>query len=115
MSTTSSSELESPGQASGPSSRTDFTKKEDEAYDLALKRFLKLLKDPKSEIPPGQLMSFLGKVGYRVEQEKPEHNQIKQQNIFAILPGLPPERQEQILAGFEREIQKARKELPSGR
>ena len=60
-------------------------------------------------------MAFVAKVGFRVEQEKgPERPQVQTNNIFAVLGGLPPERQEQILMGFEKQIQKARKELPRG-
>ena len=114
MSTTNSSEPENPGQESEPSSKPDFSKEENRLRKLANARLYKLLKDPNAEVPAGQLMAFVSKIGFRVEPEKNDQPKIQNQNIFAILPGLPPERQEQILAGFEREIQKARKELPSG-
>ena len=110
----SSSDPETPGAESESSSKTDFSREENRLRKVANSRLLKLLEDPDAEVPAGQLMAFVSKVGFRVEAEKNDQPQIRQQNIFAILPGLPPERQEQILAGFEKEIQKARKELPRG-
>lgn len=81
----------------------------------SFRRALKMLKDPKVDIPPGQLLAFVSKVGDDFGgKEVSDKPQIKQQNIFAILPGLPPERQEQILSQFEKELTKARKELTSG-
>ena len=100
--------------ASESSSKPDFSQEENRLRTLANERLRKLLEDPDAEVPAGQLMAFVSKIGFRVEVEKNEQPKIQNQNIFAILPGLPPERQEQILAGFEKQIKQARKELPRG-
>lgn len=60
-------------------------------------------------------MAFVAKVGFQPEVVKTDTPAIKTQNIFAILGGLPEERQQEILAGFQRQIDTARKELPSGK
>lgn len=99
------------------SSKPDFSAKENELRKVANARLLKLLEDPDAEVPAGQLMAFVAKVGFRVEPEKVEKQAIQTQNIFAILGGLPPERQDQIIDGFQKQLdnaRKARKELPSG-
>ena len=99
------------------STSPDFSQEENRLRKIANKRLLKLLEDENAEVPAGQLMAFVAKVGFQVQAEKPEQTKIENQNIFAILPGLPEDRQEQILSSFESQIKqarKARKELPSG-
>ena len=110
----SSSEQESPGAESESSSKIDFTGEENKLRKVANARLLKLLKDPDAEVPAGQLMAFVAKVGFRQEVEKPDQPAIKANNVLAILPGLPPERAEELLAGMQAQIDQARKELPSG-
>ena len=102
------------GVESESSTSPDFAEQENKLRKIANKRLLRLLEDENAEVPPGQLMAFVAKVGFQVQAEKPERTQIENQNIFAILPGLPEERREQILSSFERQIRQARKELPSG-
>jgi hypothetical protein len=95
----------------------DFSKAENQLRKVANSRLLKLLKDPDADVPPGQLMAFVAKVGFQVQADKPEQTTIKQQNILAILPGLPEDRREQIAGELEKQARAARKlvkELPSG-
>jgi len=80
----------------------------------AFERALQLLEDPNAKIPAGQLLSFAAKLAGIDKPDQENKPQIKNQNIFAILPGLPEERQKQILDGFEKELSKARKELNRG-
>lgn len=99
------------------STSPDFSSQENQLRKIANKRLLELLKDPDADVPPGQLMAFVAKVGFRVEPEKVETTAIKQQNILAILPGLPEDRRGQIADELEKQARAARKlvkELPSG-
>lgn len=82
----------------------------------AFAKALKILKDPKAEIPPGQLLAFVAKVGGDFSGEdaadRPKIN--RQTNILAILPGLPPERAKQIVQQFQKELDMATKALGEG-
>jgi hypothetical protein len=113
----SSAPLDSAGAASESSENPDFTEDENRLRNLANARLRALLEDPTSEIPPGQLMSFVAKVGFKADPAATDQPAIKQQNILAILPGLPEERANEIVAQFKGAIaqyEQSRKELPSG-
>jgi hypothetical protein len=76
-----------------------------------------MLQDPDAKVPFGQLATFVAKVGFNPETAKTEGTQIKQQNILAILPGLPEERRGQIAAQLRAQAEAAEKlvkELPGG-
>ena len=97
------------------STSPDGKQLEDEIRWVANERLLKTLRDPSAEVPIGGLMAFVSKIGFEPDHTPTEGPaKIGTQNLFAVLPGLPVERQEQILSTFEAQIQKARKELPSG-
>lgn len=91
----------------------DFSLVENRIRRKAYRRVMELL-DSDEKIPPGQLLSFVAKIGFTREPDKSDRPNIQRQNIFAILTGLPPERQREILDGFGRELETARKELESG-
>jgi len=110
----SSVPLEPNGEVSESSSKPDFQSQENQLRKVANRRLLKLLKDENAEVPAGQLMAFVAKVGFRVEPERQEKTQIQTQNVLAILGGLPPERAEEILTGYQKQIDNARKELTNG-
>lgn len=99
----------------------DKLRKEDKDLFEAIRRAgferaLKMLKNPKIQIPPGQLLAFVAKVGSDFGDadpaDRPKIN--RQTNILAILPGLPPERAKQILSQFEKELSMARLALGEG-
>ena len=100
--------------ASESSSKPDFSHEENKLRTVANARLLKLLEDPDADVPAGQLMAFVSKVGFRIEPEKNDQPKIQNQNIFAVLPGLPEERRIEILNGMQKQIDTARKELPRG-
>lgn len=104
---------DNPTEGHPPERPPNFKLTEDQIKRRTYKRVLELLQSDE-KIPPGQLLAFAAKIGFQWEptQEKP---QIQRMNIFAILNGLPEERQEQILDEFGKELTKARKELNRGK
>jgi pyruvate/2-oxoglutarate dehydrogenase complex dihydrolipoamide acyltransferase (E2) component len=96
-------------------SSTSRDKLEEEIQWVASERLLKILKDPDAEVPVGGLMTFVAKVGFQTEAPAADATtKIGTQNVLAILPGLPQERQLEILDGMQSQITQARKELPRG-
>lgn len=78
----------------------------------ALSRAVEILEDESVAIPPGQLLGLIGKVG--LKDDAPEEEKTKTvQDIFEFLPGLPPERRQEILDEYQSKLDKARKESAS--
>ena len=73
----------------------------------SLERGLDLLEGDKN-LPPGQLISLISKLGLGENKVEDEVKK-EEQDLFEVLPGLPAERRKEILDQFQAKLDEARK------
>ncbi len=86
----------------------------EEIRSEAFKRTIRMLKNPKAVIPPGQLLAFVARVGIPLDKDDtPALPAPKTMNVLNMIMsgGLPADRQKELLSNLQGQLATAQKAL----